>query len=118
MSMEIDGLGPLLPSAMSGPVAAYASGGAVMSIDDVEEDAVDVEIAGSLPPALPYTVLDAIGRAQDAYEQLTSSGRRVHFASNSNGGSLVIELQDLNGNRLRGISAGDVMRLAAGEDLN
>jgi hypothetical protein len=71
-----------------------------------------------IPASPPPEVLDAIGRAHDAFERLEASGRHVHFDLNEASGRLALELTDASGTPLRSLSAREVLELAAGSALH
>jgi hypothetical protein len=62
-------------------------------------------------------VLDAIGRAHEAYERLEASGRHVRFDLDEASGRLACELTDASGSPLRDLSGRSVLELAAGAPL-
>ncbi len=71
-----------------------------------------------IPASPPPEVLDAIGRAHEAYERLAASGRHVHFDLNEVSGRLALELTDAAGTPLRTLSPRAVLELAAGATLD
>ncbi len=70
-----------------------------------------------LPDAPPLEVLRDIAAAAEAYEQLSSRGRRVHFGLDTTAGTVAIELRDLTGARVTRLSPSDALQLAAGHGL-
>ena len=75
-------------------------------------------LTGDIPASPPPEVLDAIGRAHEAYERLEASGRHVHFDLDEVSGRLAMELTDASGTPLHRLSARMVLELAAGAPLD
>jgi len=72
----------------------------------------------AVPATPPDEVLDAIGVAADAHEQLAASGRQLHFRIDEGSGKVVIELRDDNGSVLRTVSPSKALGVAGGESVD
>ncbi len=72
----------------------------------------------TIPATPPDEVLDAIGVAADAYEQLAASGRQLHFGIDQGSGKLVVQLHDQHGNVLSSVSPGQALEVAAGGSID
>ncbi len=129
MSMNIDPSAVTPPQALD-PVAvpAAAVGNADATPAPVDEDAVSVELSSTeasasvtapdaVPGTPPSSVLDAIGTAADAYAKLAQAGTHVSFGSSEQDDSFTIELQSGDGSSTP-LSASDVLKLAAGEEID
>jgi len=68
----------------------------------------------AIPATPPDEVLDAIGVAADAYEQLATSGRHLHFGIDESSGKVVVELHDTDGHVLSSLSPAMALEVAAG----
>jgi len=79
------------------------------------DQAVNVSAVPSTPPE---EVLDAIGVASNAYDQLAASGKHVHFAIDQSSGRVVVELHDANGGVLSSMSPGDALSVAGGASID
>jgi hypothetical protein len=64
----------------------------------------------------PPEVLEQIAAAATIEEQLRENGQQLRF-STTDGGRTRIELQDRDGNTLRGVSTAEALELAAGRPL-
>lgn len=129
MSMNIEPSAvtpPQAPDPVVAPVAA--AGSADVAAAPIDDDAVSVDLSSTdtttgttAPDAVPNTppssVLDAIGTAAGAYEKLAQAGTHVSFGSSDEDGSFAIELQQDDGSSTS-LSASDVLKLAAGEEIN
>jgi hypothetical protein len=118
MNVNIDGLGSRQPPASLATTATGAASGFASVLNAARQDAVSVELDSSFPATPPPEVTLAINRASDAYDRLNATGQQVHFIVDSPGGTVVVELQDLDGNPLGTISGSDALRIAGGESLN
>jgi hypothetical protein len=65
------------------------------------------------PSTVPHEVNDAISVAADAYADLETSGRHLHFTDFADG-TVGAVLEDLYGNPLDTLSIRQVLRLAGG----
>jgi hypothetical protein len=129
MSMNID------PSAVTPPepldpvaVPAAADGSSDVTAVPADDDAVSVELSGvdttasvtasdAVPARPPSSVFEAIGTAAGAYAKLAQAGTHVFFGSSEQDGSFAIELQSGDGSSTP-LSASDVLKLAAGEEID
>jgi hypothetical protein len=102
---------PVTPPAAPSRAATVDPGPAPVPADS----AVAVETTSASPPAELHA---AIAQAATAYDALEASGSRLHFALDSQTGTLTVEVHDLAGNVTSTISGTDTLRLAAGEHLN
>jgi hypothetical protein len=100
------------PVEVSGRAAAQAPSRAPRQTEAVSspQDAVQMDVIPSTPPP---EVMDAIATAGAAYEQLQSSGRHIHFGLDESG-RVQIELQDLKGQPISGLTPNAVLRAAEG----
>lgn len=71
----------------------------------------------TIPATPPDEVLDAIGVAANAYEELEASGRQLHFGIDESSGKVVVELHDTDGNVLSQVSPGTALEVAAGASI-
>ena len=129
MSMNIE------PSAVTPPqvldpvaVPVAAAGSGDVTTAPADEEAVSVELSGTgaganatAPDAVPRTppssVLNAIGKAAGVYAKLAQAGTHVSFGNSEQDGSFKIELQSADGSSTS-LSASDVLKLAAGEEID
>ena len=72
----------------------------------------------AIPATPPDDVLDAIGVAANAYQQLAASGRQLHFELDQSSGKVVVELHDGNGRVLSSISPSKALEVASGGSLD
>ena len=98
------------PAPATGPRAA----GAPERATPASSAAVTVD---SIPASPPPEVLDAIGVASQAYDQLAASGRTVQFSLDGPGGQLTSQLVDAEGNVLGNLAPSGVLGVAAGEPI-
>jgi flagellar protein FlaG len=73
-----------------------------------------VELSSGIPSTPPDEVLDAIGAAAQAYEDLRARGRELRFSTNDRSGQLVIEVRDLDGRVLSRIPPTEALAVASG----
>jgi hypothetical protein len=128
MSMNIEPSAVTPPQAPDPVVVPAAAGSADVAAAPIDDDAVSVEISGTdttagvtasdaVPATPPSSVLDAIGTAADAYTKLGQAGMHVSFSSSEQDGSFTIELQSDDGSSTS-LGASDVLKLAAGEEID
>jgi hypothetical protein len=109
--------GPLDPHPVTTTTAVAADHAARVGTFASELAAGNTQLAiiasrGGPPPE----VLDQIAAAATIEEQLRDSGRQLRFSA-TDGGRTLIELQDRDGNTLRGVSTAEAFELAAGKPL-
>jgi hypothetical protein len=72
----------------------------------------------AIPATPPSEVLDAMGVAASAYQQLAATGRHLHFGIDERSGKLVVELHDENDNALSSVSPSKALEVAAGQSID
>ncbi len=72
----------------------------------------------AIPATPPDEVLNAMGVAADAYDQLAASGRQLHFGIDQASGKVVVQLHDDNGSMLSTVSPSKALEVAAGESID
>jgi hypothetical protein len=68
-----------------------------------------------LPDSPPPEVARAIAAASQVYQELNAHGQQIHFGYDGAEGVVTAELQDLDGNPLSTLSAGEALELADAE---
>jgi uncharacterized FlaG/YvyC family protein len=71
-----------------------------------------------IPSTPPPEVLDAMGRAADAYNRLADRGRGLHFRLDQSSGHVVVEVHDVEGNVISTVPASKALEVADGESLD
>jgi len=72
----------------------------------------DARNISSVPLTPPPEVLDAVGAAARAYEQLTADGVQVHFHVDDETGAVAVHVVDMQGSVLGSLTSGQVLELA------
>lgn len=72
------------------------------------------ELSPGIPAEPPDEVLEQIGVAALAYEELRARGRELRFASDHRSGRLVVELRDLHGDVLEHLAPSEALAVAVG----
>jgi secreted protein with Ig-like and vWFA domain len=107
--------GPLGRPSQTSPLSSRgADFAAIMSTLSSSSHEPDIEAArGGPPPEL----LEQMAGADQINQQLRESGRQLRFATVEDGPGATVELQDLEGNTLRGISVAEAVEIAAGKPV-
>jgi len=77
-------------------------------------DSVRVDTIPSLPPP---DVLEGMGLASRAYDQLRASGRELAFVTDPRTAHLTIQIQDLRGREIRTITPSEALDAASGAPI-
>jgi hypothetical protein len=72
-----------------------------------------VELSSGIPATVPDEVLEQVGAAAKAYEDLRARGRELRFSTNDRSGQLVIEVRDLDGRVLQRIPPSEALAVAS-----
>ncbi|HEY1510403.1 MAG TPA: hypothetical protein VGF93_15455 [Solirubrobacteraceae bacterium] len=100
------------------PAAAPATNSsrptAVQSPAAHEADTVTVD---TIPASPPDEVHDAIGVANQAYQNLKASGSELRFKVNEATGKLSVQVHDVHGNLMFTVPASTVLDVASGASL-
>jgi flagellar protein FlaG len=73
---------------------------------------------GEVPDGPPPEVLDAVGAAARAYEELHAEGRELRFDLDADSGHVTVEVRDLDGHVLRTIPPSQALDVATGSPLD
>jgi hypothetical protein len=114
MSFDIAPVGPHQPTTGTGRAKSATSDRVSSAKPPVISDSVKVDMIPSSPP---QEVLDAMGKAAQAHDDLKQSGRELHFNVDQSTGKLTVEVHDLNGNVLFTVPASKALEVAAGGSL-
>ena len=111
MSFDIGSVGgtPAAARATHTPRPAAAPSPSVPSPDTVTVD--------TIPASPPDEVHDAIGVANQAYQNLQASGTEMRFKVNEATGKLSVEVHDVHGNLLFTVPSSTVLDVASGGSL-
>jgi len=107
MSLDIGPIGRVTYGGASDPSPPRAP---------VAADAVELS-SGEIPAGPPPEVLDAVGAAARAYEELHAHGRELRFDLDESSNRVIVQVCDLDGNVLRTIPPSEALDLAAGAPL-
>lgn len=81
-------------------------------------DAVTVALSGGIPASPPDEVLDAMGVAANAHDQLAAEDRGLSFKVDEKTGKVVVTVRDSNGKELFTVPASKALDIAAGGNLD
>jgi hypothetical protein len=73
--------------------------------------------AAGLPSSPPPEVLAEVDAAAGRADELTRSGRELHFELDEETGRVTIQLRDLAGNVIRIVSPSEALRLASDGEI-
>ena len=111
MSFDIGSVGRTPAAA---PAAKTQRPTAVPSQSVESTDTVTVD---TIPASPPDEVHDAIGVANQAYQNLKASGSEMRFKVNEATGKLSVEVHDVHGNLLFTVPTSTVLDVASGGSL-
>jgi uncharacterized FlaG/YvyC family protein len=114
MSFDIAPVGPQQPATGTGRAESTTGDRVTNAKQPVVSESVTVD---TIPSSPPQEVLDAMGRAARAHQQLQSSGRELRFNLDRATGKLTVEVHDINGNVLFTVPASKALEVAAGGSL-
>ena len=77
----------------------------------------DTVTVDTIPASPPDEVHDAIGVANQAYQNLKASGSELRFKVNEETGKLSVEVHDVHGNLMFTVPASTVLDVASGASL-
>ena len=107
--------GPLGSPMQASPTSTVAGGGA--SFPSALQASRNALAGEANPGTLPPELLEEIAAAARTNEQLSASGRHVHFVQDEQSGRVTVELWGHEGNMLRTLSIAETLNLAVGKSL-
>lgn len=115
MNIDPTGFRPLPPDRPAAPARDVAPTRADFAARLAAVAPADrVELSSGIPASPPDEVLDQIGAAAQAYEDLRARGRELRFSTSDRSGQLVIEVRDLDGRVLQRIPPTEALAVASG----
>jgi putative hemolysin len=110
MSFDIGSVGRT-PAPASTPTARSSAAGPAPAASG---DTVTVD---TIPASPPEEVQDAMGVANQAYQNLQAQGTELRFKVNEATGKLSVEVHDVHGNLLFTVPASTALDVASGQPL-
>lgn len=101
-------------TAAAAPAQATKAVSATTAPTAAQSDPVTVD---TIPTSPPDEVMDAMGVAAQAYQNLKDNGAELHFKVDEASGKLSVEVHDTHGNLMFTVPASKVLDVASGGSL-